>query len=71
MAGDVTYVDFLGGRITFTQITDDTVRMAGQFNEGFDDPHAMCLVYVGDQLAEDLDMRINPPGTSSSTTSRT
>ncbi|MFB6571834.1 hypothetical protein [Streptomyces noursei] len=63
--GDVTYTDMLGGRVTFTQITDSTVRMTGQFNEGFDDPNAQALLYVGDlPPAERLDMTINPPGTS-------
>ncbi|MFD8804400.1 hypothetical protein [Streptomyces sp. NPDC059597] len=65
MIGDVTYTDMLGGRVTFTQTTDSTVRMTGQFNDGFDDPNARCLLYVGDlPPADHLDVTINPPGTS-------
>ncbi|MER5490758.1 hypothetical protein [Streptomyces sp. NPDC002490] len=63
--GDVTYTDVLGGRVTFTQTEDSTVRMVGQFNEGFDDPDARTLLYVGELPPPDqLDMTINPPGTS-------
>ncbi|WP_437105240.1 hypothetical protein [Streptomyces sp. enrichment culture] len=63
--GDVTYTDMLGGRVTFTQTEDTTVRMTGQFNEGFEDPDAQPLLYVGTLPPPDkLDMTINPPGTS-------
>ncbi|WP_435240749.1 hypothetical protein [Streptomyces cucumeris] len=66
--GDVTYTDFLGGRVVFTQTETSTVRMTGQFNDGFDDPEASCLLHVGDfaplDLRGDLDGSINPPGTS-------
>ncbi|RZU46406.1 hypothetical protein EV284_1084 [Streptomyces sp. BK022] len=65
MIGDVTYTDMLAGRVTFTQTEDKTVRMTGQFNDGFYDPNARCLLYVGDlPPADQLDMTINPPGTS-------
>ncbi|WP_123457706.1 hypothetical protein [Streptomyces sp. PanSC19] len=63
--GDVTYTDMLGGRVTFTQTDPSTVRMAGQFNEGFDDPDARVLLYVGDLPAADgLDIKIITPGTA-------
>ncbi|WP_125629684.1 hypothetical protein [Nonomuraea sp. WAC 01424] len=63
--GDVTYTDALGGRVTFTQTEDFTVRMTGQFNEGFDDQDAKVLLHVGDvPPAGSLDLGINPPGTS-------
>ncbi|AZM44421.1 hypothetical protein DMB38_00015 [Streptomyces sp. WAC 06738] len=62
---DVAYTDMLGGRVTFTQTETSTVRMTGQFNEGFDDPDARVLLYVGDIPPPDhLDLAINPPGTS-------
>ncbi|KOT76388.1 hypothetical protein ADK70_38620 [Streptomyces rimosus subsp. pseudoverticillatus] len=62
--GDVTYTDMLGGRVTFTQIESSTVRMAGQFHDGFYDPNARVLIHVGDCPPRDLDLTIIPPGTS-------
>ncbi|MEV3986230.1 hypothetical protein [Nonomuraea sp. NPDC049758] len=65
--GDITYTDALGGRVTFTQTEDSTVRMVGQFNEGFDDlsQDAKVLLYIGELPPPDyLDLSINPPGTS-------
>ncbi|GAA2677742.1 hypothetical protein GCM10010400_46070 [Streptomyces aculeolatus] len=63
--GDVTYADMLGGRVTFVQTDASTVRMNGQFNDGFYDPHARCLIYVGQLPPPDhLDARITPPGTT-------
>ncbi|MFD7713203.1 hypothetical protein ACFV6E_07915 [Streptomyces sp. NPDC059785] len=67
--GDVTYTDMLCGRISFTQTGDRTVRMAGQFNEGFADADATsCLLYAGEvppkDLIRDLGARIIPPGTT-------
>ncbi|MGW5306040.1 hypothetical protein ACWERF_19155 [Streptomyces griseoluteus] len=41
--------------------------MTGQFNEGFDDPTALIHLYVGDLpplQADQLDLKITPPGTS-------
>ncbi|MFE2297100.1 hypothetical protein ACFXAW_02775 [Streptomyces sp. NPDC059445] len=65
--GDVSYTDFLGGRVTFTQTETSAVRMNGQFNDGFADPNASCALYIGDLAPVDfsgIGATINPPGTS-------
>lgn len=66
--GDIAYADLLGGRVTFTQTEATTVRMSGQFNEGFNDPYASRVLYPGNlpslDLRRDLDASINPPGAS-------
>ncbi|MER7828242.1 hypothetical protein ABTX85_37455 [Streptomyces sp. NPDC096097] len=62
--GDITYTDFLDGRITFTQTEDTKVQMVGQFNDGLNDPNALCLIYPGDLAPVPMNAVINPPGTA-------
>ncbi|CAG8612263.1 4050_t:CDS:1 [Acaulospora morrowiae] len=80
--GEVCYADFendgdvkkCSGRFTFTQITETTVRVLGQFNTGF--PDAVLSNYefhvhdAKDSPLKDITkeirakVAINPPGTS-------
>lgn len=66
--GDVVYVDFNPkpclGRITFTELPGDVVRMTGQMNIGFPDDTASYRFTVGD-ISETFDAdQIFPPGTA-------
>ncbi|MGW6356891.1 hypothetical protein ACWFR5_17335 [Streptomyces sp. NPDC055092] len=54
--------DLLGGRVTFVQTGPETVRMTGQFNDGFTDPNQSGTLYIGGFAPTTLDA-IVPPGT--------
>ncbi|MEW5530636.1 hypothetical protein [Streptomyces virginiae] len=60
MSSTTAYTDFLGGRVTFTQIGTDLVRMTGGFSDGFEDADAEHQIYVGDFPAIALD-GVEPP----------
>ncbi|MGW6151688.1 hypothetical protein ACWFRM_00920 [Streptomyces sp. NPDC055144] len=62
MVGDVAYGDLLGGRVTFVQTGPETVRMTGQFNDGFTDPNQSGTLHIGGFPPTTLDA-IVPPGT--------
>ncbi|UFQ99884.1 hypothetical protein KBP30_00990 [Streptomyces sp. Go40/10] len=61
--GDVAHVDLLGGRVTFTQTKDTTVRVSGQFKEGVPNFGARVVLRAGDQVPP-LDLTADPPGTA-------
>ncbi|MFI9115359.1 hypothetical protein [Streptomyces venezuelae] len=65
--GDVTYTDFLGGRVTFTEIAGRKVRMSGQLNGGLELVTGSVVIEVrgqeGKDLVKDLDSGLKSPGT--------